>query len=190
MDPNGLENEVCRAQLSRAVRSGSTARVVESTIESFDAAGVTFDAVLAVHAFYYSPDPDLMLRRAIDPLARDGAAFFLSAPSSPLSQLFVETSRELYGFAPCLSDQLECSLRRLGFRVRVDRIPAILDVTALQSPGDPDADLLLDFIVHADTRGGVSGARERYRDRVLEMSSEVAGCNVVPHPVDGLTVLR
>lgn len=190
VDPNAPENETCRARMASVLRRGSTARVVESTIEEFDAEGAVFDAVTAVHAFYYSPEPEVMLRRAVAPLARDGALFLLSAPDNALSSLFVETSLELYGFAPCLADRMELELRRAGFRTRVDHIQAFVDVTPLRTPGDPAGDLLLDFIVHADTRGCTCGERERHRERVLALSSDVAGRAIVPHPVHGLAATR
>lgn len=190
VDPNTHENETCRARMTSVVRGRSTARVVDRTIEEFDAGGARFDAVTAVHAFYYSAEPDTALRQALAPLAQDGAVFLLSAPDNALSSLFVETSLELHGFAPCLSDRMESALQRAGFRTRLEHIPAVVDVTPLCSPGDPEGELLLDFIVHADTRACTCGARERYRERVLELSSDVAGRAIVPHPVHGLVATR
>jgi len=38
---------------------------------------------------------------------------------------------------------MELELRRAGFGTGVEHIPALVDVTSLRSPGDPDGELLL-----------------------------------------------
>lgn len=189
IDPNRAENEMCRTAVGNVLAAGSSCTVIDGIIEEYEIEA-PFDALSAVHIFYYSPDMTGVLKTCLAALKPGGRFFILNAPNNALSAFFAETTQHLRGFAPCLSDRLVDELEALGARVSVETVPGRVDISALDAPESETAGLLIDFIIHADTRNCPEEVREAYRRKLLDLSYVEEGTRWLPHNVDGIIAER
>lgn len=189
VDPNLEENAVCRARMAEALAPGSRARIVDGVIEEFET-DARFDAVIAVHCFYYSADIRRALERTVSLIAPGGALFALVAPDNALSEFFRKATLRLKGFEPCLSGALSAQLAALGLEVARATLDARVDLTAMAADEEPAASLLTDFIIHADLSACAPEVRAALRAEILSFSYRARGRTFVPHPVDALIAQR
>ncbi len=194
IEPNSHQMDMAKAKMLDILTPTSSAQFSTSTMEAYVPNTKTspFDAMIAVHVMYYSPDIRPMLAKAFDLLhPAHGRLLAMVAADNAQNRLFMETTEALHGFVPYLSNTYRDILDSMQITYDIDTIQAVIDITDFaNNPTTPDSMMFLDFFLHMDASSLPPAELERYTRSICDAAEEHAGKLLLPHVVDAVTAHR
>ncbi len=183
LDPNPVACRRFQTRFQQAPCDGVHFDVRQQTLESYQSTD-SFDLILVVQSLYYVNDPPSALRRLLTMLRSQGRLVVMLGPKGALNRLAetvwkLQTSQSIW-----FSDCFEQHLNSAGSQFESYHLEGMLDVTRCFQIGSREGELVLDFVIQADSlslgRRPLSLCR-KFLKTIAQVSD---GRCVVPHPVD------
>ena len=181
IDVNEYACNVFKRKLDAEFNSRLRYEVINQPFQEFSST-TRFDLILYNHVFEYLGDHHMKwIYKSFNLLSEDGNILIFSPNRGGINKIYAEMMKEVSGFTPFFSDDIERILAGNSIEFASEVIIAECDISLLQAADDnPDKIKLLSFLTQIDCRKIPEQRKKKYLEYYLNLRN--GNESTIPHP--------